>query len=703
MKLIFRNGLVLFLFFFFSCASWAAQDQQQAARQPITVNGDTVEFKTEGREMTAEGHVVIVHQDSTLTCDKVKVFMDEKIAIAEGHVKFVRKSGEELEGDTIVYDFSASSGTIIYPDLHFAPYYGKADVMEKVSDTEFLISDGVISTCDLPDPHWTLKCHELTMNPGESMSAKGIVPYILGIPIMYIPALTQKLTDDKPIFMVLPGHKSQLGTYFLGSYRYFLSDDLKGQLHLNWYQKRGWAEGADLNYNTKIFGLGNARYFRVNDAIDSNGLVLSGTTKERSMIELRHKWFMDPNDSMVLEYYRQSDINLRKDYFYREYEKVTNPKTFFLYSHVFPNATLSLDAEPRINKFDAVLERIPELKLETVNQRITGTPFYYKNTTSASELVNLPANLSSVAHVMRIDTSNQVAYIFRFMDVDFNPFAGYRDTYFSRGITKSDELRNMYFTGIDLSTKLFKVYNVSSDYLGLNIDKVRHIVTPSIQYRYEQKPNVLHSMLQQFDAIDALDKQNLVTFNLENKLQTKRRGEAVDLATLILSTDYSLERVDTATSPATITNPSGFQDVRYKLEFKPYESWELDSDAEYDLVNKFFRTINSDFWTKLGWWNTTFGYRYKKGESSQMTTGFTCPLNPFWKLGIYERFEFRTGSLMEQQYTLDRDLHCWTMQFIISQRKAEGVSFFVAFKLKAFPEIGIHAEKTFTAPRTSTP
>jgi hypothetical protein len=215
-------------------------------------------------------------------------------------------------------------------------------------------------------------------------------------------------------------------------------------------------------------------------------------------------------------------------------------------------------------------------------------------------------------------------------------------------------------------------------------------------------------MLQQFDPIDSLDKESLVTFSLENKLQAKRNGDPVDLVTLIFSSDYSFMPVDTITTTTTTTaltsttdtSPTGFQNIRYKLELKPYDPWEFDSEAEYNTAHEFFKTITGDFWTKTGKANTVLGYRYKKGESSQLTTGVNFPLNPFWKAGIYERFEFRTGSLMEQQYILERDMHCWTMQFIISQKKSEGVGFYIAFQLKAFPEIGVSAEKTFAPPRT---
>ena len=117
-------------------------------------------------------------------------------------------------------------------------------------------------------------------------------------------------------------------------------------------------------------------------------------------------------------------------------------------------------------------------------------------------------------------------------------------------------------------------------------------------------------------------------------------------------------------------------------------------------MGKFFRNLDANFWTNIGKAQACLGYDQARGANGQMTASFTTPLNPFWKLNIYERFDVVTGILAEQQYILDRDLHCWTMEFIIDQTQGNGVSFLVAFKLKAFPSMAINARETFSPPRT---
>jgi len=681
----------LFLLVFFCCVPSGGA---AVGKQPLTVNGDVVEFFSEGREIVAEGNVEIIGQDMRITADKVRVFFDEKLVIADGNVVFKRGT-EEAQGDMVIFDFGDRTGTLINPHIRMTPYYGSAAVMEKLGAEQIVLKDSVVSTCDLPHPHYALTCKEVTTEPGKILRAKGTKISILGIPVMYVPSYSHRLTDKRPRFMITPGHRKNYGMELFGSWRYYLNENARGVLHFDWYQKKGWAEGIDLNYDTKLFGVGNAKYYRI-DEKDTNKDIPENErrTQERSRIEVQHKWQMTDVDQAILSYYRASDVNFRKDYFYREYETDMQPSSFFLYSHVFPSATLSFLGQPRVNAFESVLQKIPELKLETINQRIGDSRFYFKNTTTSAFLSNTTANSNQNTETMRTDTTNQMSYLFRWAGLEFSPYVGEQNTYYSRGVSGQDSLmRNMFFTGMDMSTKLFKIYDVESNFMKMDIHQLRHVITPSIQYRYQHDPSVSASKIQQMDSIDALDSMNKVTLGLENKLQTKRNGLNVDLLRFLLSSDYNIEDNDTL--------GKGFQIFKYEMEFRPWSWFEFDSNADYDMVHKHFDTIDAEFWNTSGRLRTHVGYRYAHSESSQMTIGLDCPLNPFWTASVYERFEFKTGDLVEQEYRLTRDMHCWLMEIIINQRESEGVSVMLAFKIKEFPDIGINAEASFSPPRSS--
>lgn len=695
--------LLSFLVLFLCTGSLFAQTQNTPApeaekgkpvgKQPLTINGDVVEFKGEGKEVVAEGHVEILGQDMRLEADRVRVFMDEKLVIAEGHV-FFKRGLQEMRGEMIIFDFGEQTGTLIEPQVRMDPYYGGAEVMDRMSKDEMFLRKAKISTCDLPHPHYTLACEEISKDKDNMLKAKGIKFSIGDLPVMYLPAYSHKLTDKRPRFMITPGHRKNYGMELFGMWRYYLNPNARGVVHFDWYQKKGFAEGIDLNYNTKLFGYGNVKYYRIDEKDTRKEIPESmRENNERSRIEVRHKWQMTDDDQAVFEYFRASDATFRKDYFYREYEKDPQPLSFFQYTHAFPNATFSFLENPRINKFESVLQKIPEIKLETFSQKLGDTNFYFKDTSTGDFLSYTIANSSARTEVVRADTQNQLNYLFRWMGLDFSPYVGMENTAYSRGIDANESfIRNMFFTGMDISTKFYKVFDVETDVWNIDIHKIRHILTPTVQYRYQREPTVNLSQIQQMDAIDALDKLSRITFGLENKLQTKRNDQEVDLLRSVLTADYYVDRNNTF--------GKGFSLVDFEMEVKPYDWWEWDTDTEYDVSEQHLNKVDTEFWTSLGKVWTHLGFRYAHGQNNQLTTGFKCPLNAFWSVSVYERFYVDSGHMAEQEYRLTRDLHCWLGELIINQRETEGISFLLAFTLKAFPDIGINAETTFPAPRT---
>lgn len=707
-KYMARGAWALFCFllpFFFHSALFAANtgvsaganedaDANTTRKQPVTVNGDVVEFKSEGREIVAEGHVEIVGQDMRMTADKVRVFFDEKIIIAEGNVTF-KRGIQEMEGEMIVFDFGDKTGTLIDPHVDMAPYYGSALVADKLGEGETSLRDAVITTCDLPHPHYALNCKQVTTDKEKMLRAKGIKLSLLDCPVMYFPSYSHRLTDKRPRFMITPGYKKNYGMELFGMWRYYLNKNARGVLHFDWYQLKGWAQGVDLNYNN-FFGEGDAKYYRIDEKDTSKNAPANAERKERKRIEVRHKWEMTKADEAVFQFFKSSDANFRKDYFYREYEKERDPLSFFLYSHAFPNATFSLLGQPRVNRWEGLLQKIPEVRLETYNQKIGDSKFYFKDTSSVSFLSYAWANSGLRRENFRTDTSNQLSYLFRWAGIDFGPYIGHQDTFYNRGEDRKDDiLRGMFFSGIDMSLKLFKTFDIETDFLGLDIHKLRHVITPTINYRYQHRPTVPASQIQQLDSIDSLDRLSRATIGLENKLQTKRKDLDVDLARVLLSTDYYLKDNNSF--------ELGFQLLDLVMELKPYSWGEIDIDSTYDLSKERFNTLDGELWGSMGKYWGHAGIRYAHGQKTEMSVGLKGPINPFWRFEVYERFETDSGNFVEQEYRFIRDMHCWLMEIIIDQRETEGVSIFVAFNLKAFPEIGINAEKTFPPPRSEEP
>src|SRR6185436_9685597 len=117
----------------------------------------------------------------------------------------------------------------------------------------------------------------------------------------------------------------------------------------------------------------------------------------------------------------------------------------------------------------------------------------------------------------RLDTQNEISYPTKLGFVEFRPFVGGQNTYYSRTINRDDynTVRGQFKTGADLSTKFFRVYDVEGKVLGMEVHRLRHIITPSIGYLYSHNATVATEKLDQFDSIDTLALSHSIGFSLE--------------------------------------------------------------------------------------------------------------------------------------------------------------------------------------------
>lgn len=689
--------MIVSLIVFYFLPNCLAEEKRQ-----IVVNGDRVEFFSEQKKVTAEGNVVIVYQDSKLTCDKVTVFSDTNDAIAEGNVHLYTPKGN-LEGEKLIYNFTKKTGTIIGANLQAValPFYGTGKTIEKFDDQHLEIKRGYLTTCDLAKPHYRLSSRKLEIYPGERIVIKDARFVIGKQTLFYFPRYTQVLNDKRPHVVVVPGYDKRWGFYILQAWRYYFNENSKGQIHLDFREKKDFASGIDYNYKIPNMGEGLIRTYYMNERnIQADRVYLERDSptleRERFKAEWRHKWQIDNDTNAILQYYRLSDTDFIKDYFRRESEKVGDPNTFFLLTHSLPAANLSLDVEKRVNRFFAATERLPQLKFDSFSQAIGDTRFYFKSQNTYDNISNKAAqpseSVTTGKQTQRVDTYNEFSHQQRFGFIETRPYVGSRQTYFSRGNDPASDknsniIRGIFYSGIDLSTKFYRIFDTQTNFLNLDINRLRHIITPTVTYGYIHRPTIDSSKLINFDGIDTISRQNQMNFSLENKLQTKRGGNSVDILRLISSTDYLFKH-----------DPEGsrFDRIKNDLELTPYSWLTASADTDYDTRKRQLETVNFDISASTGdEWQVKFGRRYQRKLSNEITAEFAYRVNPKWKFRAYGRYDSRKDLVREQEYSIIRDLHCWEMEMNYNNTPGLGNSIWIIFRIKAFPAMSFEFDKRF--------
>ncbi|MDD5429032.1 MAG: hypothetical protein PHI58_07370, partial [Candidatus Omnitrophica bacterium] len=265
-------------------------------------------------------------------------------------------------------------------------------------------------------------------------------------------------------------------------------------------------------------------------------------------------------------------------------------------------------------------------------------------------------------------------------------------------------IRTVLNAGVSGSAKFYKIYNFSTNVLGININKLRHIITPTATYYYTHQPVIDPGKLTQFDEIDAVDKQNHVAMGIENRLQTKRMRDgqlkSVDLATLMINSDYAF-RMKKGTGTL---YKQHFQYLNFKLELIPYDWLYSVSELAYNTKNSAVSTASVDLYGNVtNKWTLGTRYEYQKEEggiSNLVTADATYKINDKWRVRAYETFSFFKGAFLEQEYTVYRDFHCFVGEFtirLVPENNEAG--FWFVMRMKAFPQTPIGLKQTYSRPR----
>jgi len=677
-------------------------------KEPVVVNGDKVEYFQDNKKVIGTGNISIVYKDVTLTCDQVTVYLDTKEAIAEGNVKIAQKEAT-FTGERINYNFDTKAAKAIDAAVSAAPFYGKAKEIDRPSEKEARLERGYVTTCDRQMPHYRIRARQVRIYFDDRIVARHITFYVGNVPVLYFPYYIQPLKEKSAHASILVGKESDWGYYALTSFRYYFSEICKGIFRVDYRTKKGLAEGVDNYYTTKSLGSGSAKFYYINEN-DATAYEKSGEVESKYRAQVRHRWDVTADTVMMLECNMLRDKNFIKDYFYKEYEELAEPDNYLSFITTKGDIATTFLARKRMDNYFTVVERLPEYRIDIKSHRMTERfPVYYDAQASGVYLNKTYAKSSPMQKdigVGRIDAFNKLSYAARiFKALNVTPYAGTRQTYYSRNRWGDTNLvRGIFQAGLDNSIKFYKIHNFTSNFLGMEINKLRHIITPTANYYYTHQPTVAPDNLQQFDEIDAYDTDNGVRLALENKLQTKRKaGEdlaSVDLATFIISSDYKFRLRDNNYE----YKSQKFQSVDLHLELTPYPWLYMLSKMSINTKTQKVQTASVDLVATVGD-KVSFGmgHRYEDvptGVSNLLTADVTYKINDTWKVRAYERYNIDKATFEEQGYTVYRDLHCWLVEFTYDiKHDTEDQTFWIVFRLKAFPDVPLGLRRTYSRPQ----
>ena len=301
------------------------QDLKSASQ--VTLQADQVSFSSADNKAHAKGNVVVNSKDQHLFCDQLQLDRVVQEVVAEGNV-YLDTPQEQVMAQGLTYNFNDGTGEFRDARVYIDPYQIKGQKIDKVSENYMTMDEGYLTTCDLDEPHYRMGAHRMDIYQHDRAIIHGMKIYLGKVPVMYLPYYVQNL-KNRPIVTFVPGEKKDFGLFLLTTARFQVGSHVKVTLHADVRERDGFGEGFDVKYNTPNFGSGLvSAYYTDENQIAShhlwdlyrNGVKIGPTTHhELYRIIWRHKWQIDKNTDLVLQYYKIHDYDILNNYFLKNY------------------------------------------------------------------------------------------------------------------------------------------------------------------------------------------------------------------------------------------------------------------------------------------------------------------------------------------------------------------------------------------------
>jgi lipopolysaccharide assembly outer membrane protein LptD (OstA) len=676
-------------------------------------------FDTATGEVTYTNGVTITYMDARLSAKLAHVNVQTGEAFAEGNVT-LEQGARMWRGDRLRFNFKTgemSSGDFRMGQAPlFAEGLGSAGSR---SNNVYVVADGLITGDDYAQPGYSVRAKTITIIPSDYVECANALLYFGEVPVFWFPKFRRSLKPQPNHWTITPGYRNSYGAYLLTTYNWYWNDKLSGAIHLDERTERGPGVGPDITYHLPKFGEGTAKYYYTYDKDPGpDRSFYAGTNaipNNRQRVWFEHQGTLATNLTLKAAVKWQSDSQIIRDFFESEYKANTQPATYVDLDKTWPNWTLDLFTMPRVNDFQETVERLPEVKLTGLQQRLGPTPVFYESESSFGYYEREFAyNRLPEFAATRADTFHQLLLPFTtFGWLNITPRVGGRYTYYGQahgpGAFTDEQDRWVFDTGAEVSTKASRTWAGVQNHL-FDLDGLRHIVQPMINYSYVPTPNVRPLQVPQFDyllpseellpitfpeynSIDFIDSANVLRFALHNRLQTKRSGQVENVANWSLYMDWRLNPLPGETT---------FSDAYSKLDLKPWHWLSLSSYLAYNLdVTKFDQVNTYATFAPNNVWSWTLGQRYLRDSAFYSTNGidfvyssFYLRVNENWGLRASHYYDIAAGVMQEQQYTIYRDLRSWTvaLSFRVLRNVGGGSPDYggaVTFSLKSAPRFGL--------------
>jgi LPS-assembly protein len=657
------------------CALAAAAQKDKGDVRTICA----IQQEEEGSVYKLHGAVEIYYGTYVLRADEATYNSDTKDATGTGHFALDGGPNDDhirashgtynlaLETGTF-YDVTGTTGLVFRGNqvilTSTAPFAFTGKVVEKTSPEHYLVSDGTITTCELPHPKWQFDARRIVVDAGGNAQIYRSTFLLHGIPMLYFPYAThpvERESRQSGFLMPSVARSSVKGNVVGDAYYWAINRMMDATLGAEYFSLRGWSQRGEFRARPSETSYVDLNYFGVID----RGIGTPPLKEGGENVRL--------NSAGTFDGFRAvANVDYLSSFLFRlAFNEVFSQA---VYSEVKSQAFLSKSTDGyNLNGFVeryqnflsttpgqvVTISHAPSLDFSSVDQKLGRTPLYWSFDSSAAGLSRSEPQLGTCIGFIRsctpafrtgnllerYDLNPEISLPLLFRGWSLRPELTLHETYYSERLLPetrqnpaeavSDAInRQALETAVELRPPaLERVFD--KNFLGR---KWKHVIEPQVVYRFVTGVNNFANVLK-FDERDILTDTHEVGYGFVTRLYAKRNSEKPEECDPIMSALMVGGAAPEMTIPWQHTNAVANRPCLPGPVVREVATWEL--------AQKYFL-------------DPTFGGALIPGQRNVFTTtadltGIAFLTQPRHLSPLVSRLRVETSSRTDAEWDLDYD------------------------------------------------
>ena len=508
------------------------------------------------------GDSKVKYQNMDLASEKIYMSLDSNLVHATGKMDSAsnklagtpvfKMGSDEYQSDTMAFNFKTKKGLIKEVYTQQEDGYLTSELSKRGANGEMFLQHGRYTTCDDPHPDFYIAMSRAKVRPGKDVVfgpaylVVADVPLPLAIPYGFFPF---SKSYSSGFIMPTYGDETERGFYLRdGGYYFAVSDKMDLKLLGEIYTKGSWGLSAASNYR-KRYRFSGSFFASFQNTI--NGEKNMPDYSKQTSFKIQWKHTQDKKANPFSNF--SASVNFATSSYERNnLTSMYNPQAMtqstrtssVSYSTQFSSIGMSLSTTMNLNQ--NMRDSTIEMTLPDVNLSISRfSPFKRKNAAGAERwyekiamtytgqfhnAVSTKEDKLMHSSLLR-DWNNYMRHsipitgnftLFNYLSVspsinisDITSFKKTRKSWDEVGQKEqTDTLTGLYNIynwnlSLGLSTKLYGFYIPSRKLFGNKIDRIRHVLTPSLSFSYA--PDFSASRYGYYDTYQKTDAEGNVT------------------------------------------------------------------------------------------------------------------------------------------------------------------------------------------------